>query len=477
MHTRTIRWVFWPTAVVLVLGTTFFVWKYSQTRRSNNNANAAAKNGQDVSPDTDPEEGQEQPVEPISVNVANPRRGAMERVTVQVGTVQADEVNLHAQVSGILKPLKVDIGDRVEYKDVLAEIEVPELEKQVERNRAVVEQAEARVKQMEAKVAIAQADLEATKAQIAYAEANARAASAMVRYRKLKYDRMDYLASKTSVEGALVDEAVEHLDAARENENSAKAAIIVSHAKVKSSEAKKLLTDADVKEAETQVKIAKADLGKSLVLIDFAKIRAEFSGIITQRPLYKGAFVRSASEGGAAQTVLTLQRTDLMRVVVQIPAADAPFADPGDPAEVEIDVLEQKFPAKVSRVAKSADPRTRLMPVEIDLPNPDGRIRQGMFGKVTIILDKAIKQISIPSDCLVGKTGDGQGMVYVVRADKKARRTSIKVGTNNGKRVEVLHGLKTTDEVIVRPPSALTEDADVVTTPLDESRLKDHSQP
>jgi HlyD family secretion protein len=390
--------------------------------------------------------------------------------------VQADEVNLHSQVSGILKPLKVDIGSVVKKNDLLAELSVPDLVKQHERNAALVKQAESRVKQMNAKVEIATADLEATKAQIAYAEANARAATALLRYREKQFNRMHVLALKNTVEDQLEDEARERYEAARESENTAKTAIVVSNAKVKSSAAKILLTDADVLEAESQVKIAEVELGKSQVQLDFAKIKAPFNGIITLRPLFEGAFVRSAADSGVPQSILTIQRTDLMRVVVQIPAADAPFADPGDAAIVEIDVLDQKFPAKVSRIAKSADLRTRLMPVEIDLPNPDGLIRQGMFGRVTIILENAIKQFSIPSDCQVGKTGDGQSTVYIVR-DGKAHRKTIKVGMDNGKRVEVLHGLKASDEVIAHPPSEVTEDAEVIATLLDESSLKDRTQP
>src|ERR1035438_3705057 len=102
MSTRKVRWVFGPIAVVLVLGTAFLVWHYTQSRTTNQQAKAAGKNGPEPPAGDD---GEDLPIpEPIKVQVVNPRRGAMERTTVQVGSVQADEVNLHSQVSGILKP-------------------------------------------------------------------------------------------------------------------------------------------------------------------------------------------------------------------------------------------------------------------------------------------------------------------------------------------------------------------------------------
>ena len=233
-----------------------------------------------------------------------------------------------------------------------------------------------------------------------------------------------------------------------------------------------MLAKADVFEAEAQVKVAKAELDRSKVRLDFARITAPFDGIITQRPLFLGAFVRSASEGGAPQSVLTIQRTDVMRVVVQIPDREARYADPGDPAIVEIDAFpEKKFPAKVSRIAKAEDKRTRLMPIEIDLDNEDGLIHQGMFGKVTIILDPALKLISIPTGCLVGNHVNGNGTVFVHRPDGKVYRVAIRIGMDNHKRVEVLSGLKTTDEVVLHPPSSLSDGGEVHATPVDETKM------
>ena len=99
--------------------------------------------------------------------------------------------------------------------------------------------------------------------------------------------------------------------------------------------------------------------------------------------------------------LLTVQRTDLMRVVVQVPDRDVPLTTPGKEALIRIDALPgRQLTAKVSHVADREDPQTRLMHVEIDLPNPDGAIRDGMYGEVTIILDRDKDGLSVPSSCI-----------------------------------------------------------------------------
>src|SRR6516165_9254628 len=104
MPTRIIQWIFWPTAVVLVIGTTYVLWHYSQPRRhvdAHAAANDPVKSFEDEPDDRDPQ----QPPDTTNVKVVRPRGGAMERITVQVGSVEADEVQLQAKVSGYLKSI------------------------------------------------------------------------------------------------------------------------------------------------------------------------------------------------------------------------------------------------------------------------------------------------------------------------------------------------------------------------------------
>src|SRR5262249_20141029 len=157
-----------------------------------------------------------------------------------------------------------------------------------------------------------------------------------------------------------------------------------------------------------------------------------YDGVVTQRNFFPGDFVKAATQGASQLPLLTVERTDKMRVVVQIPDRDVPYTDPGDEAVVEIDALPgEAFKGAVARIADAEDPQTRLMRVEIDLDNPKGKIHQGMYGRVSILLDKCANLLSVPSSSLVGKSDGGKGTVFVVR-DGRLHRVPVVIGVDNG---------------------------------------------
>jgi RND family efflux transporter MFP subunit len=399
---------------------------------------------------------------PVRVEVARPKVGDMDRTTTQPGTVQSYEsASLFAGVSGYLKTQTVDIGDRVEAGQVLATVDVPDLEKQVQRTAAALDQARARVLQMKARAVSARAEEDAARAAIPRAEALLKSKSAELRYQQQRLQRIRELAASRSVEDKLVDEYTSHRDAVREAEIAAQESVTSAKANLAAMVAKVQAADADIQEAEAEVKVAQAELEKAQVMVKFATIVAPFKGVITHRSFFPGDYVRAATEGGVHAPLLKIERTDRMRVVVQVPDRDVPYTDPGDPAVVELDALPgEKLPiAKVSRIARSEDPQTRLMHVEIDMPNPTGRICQGMYGRVKIILQKS-DLLSVPSSCLIERSETGKAYVYVVR-DGAARRLPVRISEDNGLKVGIVSGLKATDDVVLRPGSGLTDGAAV----------------
>jgi RND family efflux transporter MFP subunit len=403
----------------------------------------------------------------VRVEVVRPQKGGMDRTTLQPGSVQAFEsANLYAEVPGYLSKQTVDIGDRVKKGQVLAEIDVPELEKQVKRHEAALERARANVQVMKARVASATADWEVAKSLVLKAEATEKSAKAYRVFRDKQFRRMQALFATKSIDERLVDEKQDQAEAAAEAERAARAAIASANAQVSAALAKIQQANADVADADAGVKVAQAELEKAQVMVQFATVTSPYDGVITKRNFFPGDFVKAATEGGQNVPLLTVERTDKMRVVVQVPDRDVPYCDPGDPAFVEIDALPgKKFAAQVSRIASSEDPQTRLMRVEIDLPNPTGKICQGMYGRVTIVLEKSPNLLSVPSSCVVGKTEDGKGEVYVIR-DGRAHLTPVQIGTDDGLRTAILAGLKEDDEVVLHPGSALGDGAPVVASPV-----------
>ena len=202
--------------------------------------------------------------------------------------------------------------------------------------------------------------------------------------------------------------------------------------------------------------VAQSVLDKDKVWAGYRTIVSPYSGVVTKRNFHLGAFIRGA-ERSAEMPLLVIERTDLLRVVTQVPDEDVPWAVPGRPATVEIDALPgELFHGVISRTAASEDPQSRTMRVEVDLPNPSGRLRPGMYGQVTINLRTDRSAMVVPVSCLVGPQKDGKAAVYVVRAGQ-ARLVSVKLGNNDGIHVEILAGLAPTDDVVCGPPQTLAD--------------------
>ena len=183
--------------------------------------------------------------EPATVEYVLPQKGGIARTSTQPGSVLSFEsVDLYAGVPGYLRQQSVDIGDRVRQGQILAVVDVPDLEKQVQHNAAVVEQVRSHVAQMKAKLASAQADAEAARAAVPHAEALLRSKSAELLYRRQQLDRMKELASSRSIEDKLVDEYTSHRDAVREAEVAAEEAVNSAKANVKAVEAKVVAAEA-----------------------------------------------------------------------------------------------------------------------------------------------------------------------------------------------------------------------------------------
>jgi RND family efflux transporter MFP subunit len=427
---------------------------YFYFARSVPNAEAHAAEPRQVAPAA--------PSEGVPVQVTYPGKGGVDRTTTQPGSVEAFEsVDLYAGVSGYLKSQTVDIGDPVKKGQVLATVDVPDLDKQVEHDQAVLAQAKARVEQMNARVTSARADLEAAQAAVKQAMATHRSKKALRRFHEQKLKRYQDLWRSQSIEERLVEEQTEQRDAAIEAENAAEAAITTANAQVTASTARITQAESDVREAVAEVGVAQANLDKTRILITYATVVAPFDGVITRRNFSPRAYIDAPTSGSGHVPLLNVQRTDLFRVVVQVPDRDVPFIHKDNAATIEFPTLNGKpFPARVSRVSHSEDPETRLMHVELDLPNPTGEIANGMYGRATIHLNRA-DALTVPSSSLIGKAENGKGSVYVVR-DGHAHLTPVLVGSDNGIEAAILGGLKAEDEVITDAAANLEDGAAVV---------------
>jgi RND family efflux transporter MFP subunit len=400
------------------------------------------------------------------VDVGSPRRGGIDRICTQPGTVEPFEsADLYAKVSGFLAKQTVDIGSRVKKGQILATISVPEYEKQVERDEAKVKNAKAAVKQAEARIVVRKAEARSATTAIQLAKAQLHAKTSYRRYRQKQLARLRQLLKERAIEAKVVEESEDQFQAAVEAEAAATEAVTAAEEKAAAAAARVTQAQADLEEAKAGVDVAEAELGRSRVLLAYTRIESPYDGVITRRSFNRGDFIRSADAGGDRVPILSVERTDLMRVVVQVPDSDVPYVDVGDPATIEITALAcPPLKAAVSRSAESEDPTSRTMRTEFDVRNTNGKLRRGMYGLVTITLQVGSPSaFNIPTSALAGKPEGSRSAVWVMK-DGKARKLPIRIGANNGVDVEVLSGLSADDQIILRSSAQLEEGAAVSVT-------------
>ena len=400
----------------------------------------------------------------LPVNVITPRKGGMARSTTQPGTLHAFQyADLFAKASGYLRAQVVDIGDTVEKGQLLAEVYDPERQQAVELAAAEVERSKTAVEQAVAMETAAEAEVTAALATVDVKKTEISQTAAIRRFREKEYIRYMELARHQAVDQRVADEKQEEYEGAKAAEEKAHASVKAAEADLARDRALVLTAKANVSHARAQVRVAEATLAQANILVQYTRILSPYTGVVTQRNFHDGDFIREAIRADEAP-ILSVARTDLMRVVVYLPDRDTPYVDRGDPAVVRIDALGgEQFKGKVMRYAEIEDPANRTMRTEIDLPNPTGRLRMGMYGAVSILLEPPTDFLTIPSKAL-HEVEAGAGFVYSAHAGR-AHKRRIRIGRDDGILVEVIEGLTLDDQVIVGYTGSLQDGEPVDAAP------------
>ena len=178
---------------------------------------------------------------------------------------------------------------------------------------------------------------------------------------------------------------------------------------------------------------------------------------MTRRNYHVGDLVRSSNMGNA-DPILTIVATKTMRVVVDVPDRDVLYLDVGDPVKIRFETLGGRgsYEGRIARMAYALNPQDRTLRAEIDLANADGRLRPGLIGGITIHLETKENVIAIPRSAIVMHEGEGPAFCYRV-VGGRAVRIPIKIGRNDGERIEVLEGLNEGDIIIAKPDAGLRD--------------------
>jgi membrane fusion protein, multidrug efflux system len=200
---------------------------------------------------------------------------------------------------------------------------------------------------------------------------------------------------------------------------------------------------------------AAAALTNAQAMEAFEQIRAPFAGTITARYIDVGSLVASGS-ARTVQKLFDLAQSDPVRVFVYVPQANVSSVQPGIPAVITVDEFPgQHFAGKVARDAGAFDKTSRTLLLEIDVPNPDGRLYSGMYAHASFALKNPTPALLVPDNSIVI---DSKGpRVFVVDSSDRIHVMPVTLGRDFGTKSEILGGLSPTDRVVQNPAEALHE--------------------
>jgi RND family efflux transporter MFP subunit len=321
-----------------------------------------------------------------------------------------------AKVSGYVKTIRVDIGDQVREGELLATLEIPEMDDDLTR---------------------AAASVQAASADVTEAQDELRRATASHEIAHLSYTRIQNVNKQ---EPGLVP--MQDID--------------VVHSRDLEAEAQLSMAQSHLQSAEDHRQIAVSEQARVQTLYKYTKIEAPFSGVITKRYANTGSMIQA---GTASQTqampVVRLSENNLLRLMLPVPESEVPMIRDGETVQINVPSLGSTFPGRVTRFSKTVQTSTRTMDTEVDVPNPTFVLVPGLYAEVILRTQQHLKALSVPVDAIEG-TGDA-ARAYVVDSQGVVHVLQVKVGIETPQQIEILTGLKEGDTVIVGRHSGLQD--------------------
>jgi len=348
-----------------------------------------------------------------TVAVAKITRGDLaQELTIAAEFRPFQEIDVHAKVAGYLKSIGVDVGDRVQAGQLLAVLEIPELQEEIRQDAAAVKRAAEEINR-------AQSDLDRAQSAHDVAHLSSARLTAVVKGRPNLVAQQD------------IDEAAGR-DRAGEAQVAASRAALAS--------------------AREQLEIAKAAQGRTEKMFDYTRITAPFAGVITHRYADTGAMIQA---GTASQTqampIVRLSENDRLRLVIAVPESAVPRIRTGAAVRVAVQSLRKTVTGRIARLAERLDTDTRTMRVEVDVPNPSLELVPGMYADATLVLGAATAAAVAPVQA-VDRDEQG-GRVLVVEGDGtragRIREQRVALGLDAQDRVEITTGVRAGDLVVV----------------------------
>jgi RND family efflux transporter MFP subunit len=311
--------------------------------------------------------------------------------------------NIFARASGYIEKREVDIGDRVKQGQLLVEIVAPELDHQIAQAEATLGQLKWSLQQAEANRVLA----------------------------KVTWDRDRPLVEKgwvTAQQGTIDEQTLK----------AQAAAVSVAEANV------------TAEEAQLQV------LHQQKV---YQRVVAPFDGVITQRNIDVGSLVQADATSGTF--MFTIMQGNVIRTQVFVPQDSAFGLKPGIEAAVHVpEIPDRTFPGTVTRIADAIQPGSRTLLTEIDIPNPDGALKPGIYCTIELHIPRKTPSFTVSADAIIFTQA---GLQVAVVENGVVHLRTVAVVRDLGRQVLVNSGVKRGDQVILNPAVDLAEGTKVQT--------------
>jgi RND family efflux transporter MFP subunit len=316
------------------------------------------------------------------------------------------EVELHAKVTGYIRNINVDIGDRVHKGQVLANLEVPELVAQEQAASAGVRHSQEEISRAENEVVRAESDHAALHAAATRLKQASEARPGLIAEQEL-----DDATAKDRSSQAQVDAAESALSASRQ-----------------------------------QLQVSQADQQHYAAMSDYSRITAPFEGVVTWRYADTGSLIQAGTSNSNSMPVVKLSQVDVLRLRLPVPESLAASVHDGEPADIRVKATNRRFSGKIMRFTDSLDRSTRTMQVEVDVPNHDYKLTPGMYADVSLQVENEPNALTIPLQAI--SRGADKTTVLLVNSQNHVEEREIRTGIEGPDRIQILSGLNEGDRVI-----------------------------
>jgi RND family efflux transporter MFP subunit len=327
------------------------------------------------------------------------------------------EIDVMAKVSGYIKDIKVDIGDRVKGGQLLATLEIPEMQDDLTRAAAAIDEANA--------------DLAAAHDELQQAQSTHDMAH-------LSYSRVLDVSKK---EPGLVPQ--QEVDEAHSRDLVAEAQVSGAKSRITAS--------------EQRIRVSQAEQARVKTLFQYATISAPFAGVITKRYANSGSLIQAGTASQSqAMPVVRLSENGLLRLALPVPESAVPLIRLGEPVDVRVSALHRSFPGRVARFSDKVDESTRTMKTEVDVPNPTLVLVPGMYAEVDLVTEQQKHVLTVPVEAIDGAGSSAR--VFTVQPSGTIQIVPVGLGIETARQIEIRSGdLKDGDDVVVGSRSGLKD--------------------